>query len=336
MEEKKKFVWADNLRIAATVGVIAVHASASIPPLFGQISQSTWWTANILDCLARFCVPVFVMLSGALLLRSYSPPAEFFRKRFLRIVFPFLFWSLTYSLLQLAVKTGQLWQMSIPEYLSFFWGQLAGDSISYHFWYIYMIMGLYILIPFIGGFIRSASDNSLLGFTGLWFLLVFSMDILTGAFKVPDVLRYLGYLPLGYYLGKKDLKQNVRPASLMLTVMGLVITTVGTFWISEHDKEFNAALYGYASPNILIFSVGVFMLFRSFDWRPSNKAGSFINRYSYGIYLVHVLVLSQVKFPWLSSYPLIGIPLTVIICLAVSGLVVFLINKLPGGKYVSG
>jgi len=336
MEEKKKFVWADNLRVAATIGVITVHASASIPPLFGQIPQTTWWTGNILDCLARFCVPIFVMLSGALLLRSYSPPTEFFRKRFLRIVFPFLFWSLTYSLLQLAVKTNRLWQMSISEYLSFFWGQLAGDNISYHFWYIYMIMGLYVLIPIIGGFVRSASDSSLLGFTGTWFLLIFCIDVVDMGFKIPDVLRYLGYLPLGYYLGKKDLNKTSRFVSLMLTVLGLVVSTVGTFWLSNHSGEFNSVLYGYASPNILIFSVGVFMLFKSYNWRLSNGAGSFINRYSYGIYLVHVLVLSQVKFPWLSSYPLIGIPLTVIICLTVSGLVVFLINRLPGGKYVSG
>lgn len=336
MEQKKKFAWADNLRAAATVGVIAVHASASIPPLFGQIPQTTWWTGNILDCLARFCVPVFVMLSGALHLRSYSPPAEFFRKRFLRIVFPFLFWSLTYSLLQLSVKTGQLWQMSVTDYLGLFWQQLTSDSISYHFWYIYMVMGLYILIPFIGGFIRRASDGSLLCLTGLWCLCIFCMDVFAPDVKVPDLLRYFGYLPLGYYLGKKDFKANVRLLSIVLTGLGLLITTFGTFWLSANKGEFNATLYGYASPNILIFSVGVFMLFRSFDWKPFGPASSFINRFSYGIYLIHVLVLSQVKLTWLTSYPLIGIPLTVVICLAMSGLVIFLINKLPGGKYISG
>ncbi|WP_407430678.1 acyltransferase [Arcticibacter sp.] len=336
MEEKKKFVWADSLRVAATVAVITVHASASIPPLFGQVPQSIWWTANIIDCLARFCVPVFVMLSGALLLRNYSSTAVFFRKRFLRIVFPFLFWSLIYSLLQLSVKTSRLWHMSIAEYLSFFWKQLAEDTISYHFWYIYMIMGLYILIPFIGGLVRSASDHLLLGFTGIWFLLIFCIDFLGTDTEIYDVLRYLGYLPLGYYLGKKDLNKNTRLVSLLFIVLGLLITTIGTFWLSNQRGTFDAAFYGYTSPNILLFSVGVFMLFRCSGWRLSNQAGSFINQYSYGIYLVHVLVLSQVKLPWLNSYPLIGIPLTVIFCLAASGTVILLVNKLPGGKYVSG
>lgn len=335
MEEKKKYAWADNLRVAATLGVIAVHASASIPPLFGQIPLSIWWTGNILDSLARFCVPVFVMLSGALLLRSYSPPTGFFRKRFLRIVFPFLFWCLTYSLLQLAVKTGELWKMSSSEYLGLFWRQLVEDSISYHFWYVYMILGLYILVPFIGGFIRRASDGSLLWFAALWFSLIFYADAVDGDMKVPDVLRYFGYLPLGYYLGKKDLKQNDRLVSVILTLSGFAITSIGTYWLSEHTEKFNPLLYGYASPAILLFSVGVFMLFRSFE-RPLPDRLAFINRYSYGIYLVHVLVLSQIKLPWLISYPLIGIPLTVTICLLVSALVVFFINKLPGGKYISG
>lgn len=331
-----KFGWADKLRVAATIGVITVHASASIPPLFGQISPGTWWTAHIIDCMARFCVPVFVMLSGALLLRNPSRPAEFFRKRFLRIVFPFLFWSFTYSLLQLTLKTGRLWEMSASEYLSFFWGQLAGDRISYHFWYVYMIMGLYLLIPFIGGLIRSATDSSVLGFAGVWFLLIFWIDVTDQGFKIPDMLRYLGYLPLGYYLGKKDMNKAQRLVALVLTILGFMITTIGTFWLSNQSSKFNALLYGYANPSILLFSVGVFMLFKSLNWHPSDNAGSFINRYSYGIYLVHVLVLSQIKLPWLHEYPLIGIPLTVLICLKASGAVIFLVNKLPGGKYISG
>lgn len=336
MEEKKKFVWADDLRVAATIAVITVHASASIPPLFGQIPQASWWTGNIIDCLARFCVPVFVMLSGALLLRSYSPPFEFFRKRFLRIVFPFLFWSLTYSLLQLGLKTGRLWELSVSEYFAIFIRQLAGDNISYHFWYVYMILGLYVLVPFFGGIVRSASERSLLVFTVLWFLLIFCVDVFDVGFTVPDVIRYLGYLPLGYYLGKKDFQKNSKIFSLTLAAIGFMITTIGTFWLSDNSGKFNTALYGYASPNIMLFSVGVFLLFKRYNWRLSNGAGSLINKYSYGIYLVHVLVLSQVKFPWLSSYPLVGIPLTVLLCLVASTAVIFLVNKLPGGKYISG
>lgn len=333
---KEKFVWADRLRIAATIGVITVHASASIPPLFGHVSPGTWWSAHIIDCMARFCVPVFVMLSGALLLRNAGKPAEFFRKRFLRIVFPFIFWSLTYSLLQLTLKTGRLWEMSALEYLNFFLGQLSGDRISYHFWYVYMIMGLYLLIPFIGGLIRSAKDSSLLGFTAVWFLLIFWVDITDQDFKIPDMLRYLGYLPLGYYLGTMDINRIHRFVPLGLTVLGGMTTIIGTFWLSNQSSKFNTLLYGYANPSILLFSVGVFMLFKSLNGYPSGKAGLFINRYSYGIYLVHVLVLSQIKLPWLNEYPLIGIPLTVFICLIVSGAVIFLVNKLPGGKYVSG
>lgn len=336
MGQKKKLVWADNLRVASTIGVIAVHASAAIPPLFGQIPQSIWWTGNILDCVARFCVPVFLMLSGALLLNSYSPPAVFLRKRFSRILFPFIFWCLTYSLLQVALKTGELWQMSALEYLRLFWAQLLGDDISYHFWYVYMILGLYVVIPFIGGIIRRASHTKLLAFTGFWFLMVLCLDLFARNFKVPDVLRYFGYLPLGYFLANKDFRENTRLISITLITFGLAITTLGTFWLSARSGEFNASMYGYASPNILIYSIGVFMLFKSVDWAPLGPWRSLINKFSYGIYLVHVLVLSQVKLPWLSGYPLVGIPLTIILCLSVSGLLVFLINKLPGGKYISG
>lgn len=336
MRQQEKFIWADKLRVAATIGVITVHSSASIPPLFGHVSDSTWWTGHLIDCLARFCVPVFVMLSGALLLRTYNAPIEFYGRRFSRIVFPFLFWSLTYSLLQAAFKTKQLWQMSVPQYLSIFRDQLMSDSISYHFWYVYMIMGLYLVIPVAGIWIRKASGSLILGFTVLCFLTIACMDLLFADVKVPDVLRYIGYLPLGYYLGNLKAGRRMLRSGGLLAGSGFLVVVLGTFWISDQKGAFNPIFYGYASPGILAFSAGVFMLFRGIEWHASGGLAFFISRYSYGIYLVHVLVLSQIKFPWFLEYPLISIPLTVLLCLSASGLIVFCLNKLPGGKYISG
>jgi len=336
IKQQEKFIWADQLRTAAIVGVVTVHSAASIPPLFGQISGANWWTGHLIDCLARFCVPAFVMLSGALLLKTHSRPLDFYRRRFSRIVFPFLFWSLIYSLLQLAIKSGHLWQMSRSEYLSLFGKQLIQDSISYHFWYVYMILGLYLLIPVLGKWVRRMSGPALLGLSGLCFIGVFCADFFVEDLKVPDVLRYVGYLPLGYYLGNRQFKGNMQPLWLLLTLSGFLLTAVGTFWISSQHERFDASLYGYASPNILMYSVGVFMLFRNINWPIPSRVSAFISRYSYGIYLVHVLTLSQIKLKWFMQYPLLSIPLSVVLCMAVSGLIIFLLNRLPGGKYISG
>ena len=66
--------------------------------MYGRIPAQLWWIGHIYDTLGRFCVPVFVMLSGALLLHRESSLAQFFSRRFLRIILPFLFWSVVYAL----------------------------------------------------------------------------------------------------------------------------------------------------------------------------------------------------------------------------------------------
>lgn len=89
--------WIDNSRILAIFAVIVVHVGAKV---VGEntIGSEYWWYGNIFESLARWCVPVFVMISGALLLdpNKKEDLLTFYRKRLHRIFIPFLFWSVIY------------------------------------------------------------------------------------------------------------------------------------------------------------------------------------------------------------------------------------------------
>ncbi|GAB4461904.1 MAG: hypothetical protein Kow0070_20170 [Anaerolineales bacterium] len=89
-------VWLDYLRVFAILAVITGHVIADFYGLFGKVGAAEWWLSNVLGILARSAVPVFVMVSGALLLgKSYSIGA-FYKKRALRLIPPIIFWNLVY------------------------------------------------------------------------------------------------------------------------------------------------------------------------------------------------------------------------------------------------
>ena len=87
-------IWLDNARIAAILAVVILHSAVS-GVVDTDLGSGYWWAGNLYSAFSRWCVPVFVMISGALLL---SPARQeslgtFYRKRMSRVLWPFLFWS---------------------------------------------------------------------------------------------------------------------------------------------------------------------------------------------------------------------------------------------------
>jgi len=99
--------WIDNLRVLATISVIFLHVSASVTAKFGSISFITWTIGNIYNSSVRFCVPIFVMITGALLLPKDYEISDFLKKKFIRVVLPFVFWGIIYLLFLVYVKDSQ-------------------------------------------------------------------------------------------------------------------------------------------------------------------------------------------------------------------------------------
>jgi surface polysaccharide O-acyltransferase-like enzyme len=336
--------WISNLRVIATVSVIILHVAVPIVRNFSITSQ--WWIGNIYDGFVRYCVPVFVMITGALLLPQEVTLKAFLQKRFFRALIPFLFWSIIYILYGIIVELHKGSELSLFMVLKTITGQLLYGA-SYHLWYIYMIIGLYLFIPILTKWIRNSNEKEIIYFLSLWIISMFAGKI--SYFSKLDILyyfsQYIGYLVLGYYLSIKEFKlkiNTIRIISILLFFTGCLITVFGTYFLSVKQGYFAEFFYDYLTPNILVSTIGIFLFVKSLCTIRENKFSvivSFIDKYSYGIYLVHVLVLTFLYKIGMTAYfinPIIGIPLTALLCLGVSTLIILILSKLPLGKYISG
>src|ERR1700743_2355755 len=112
--------WISNLRLIALYAVIVLHCTAPVLR-FDKVPLADWWVADFYKGLVRFAVPVFVMITGALLLHKKYEIGNFLKKRLLRVVVPFLFWSLVY-----------IWYSWYNEDIAFDGGLLADLKIVLH------------------------------------------------------------------------------------------------------------------------------------------------------------------------------------------------------------
>ncbi len=155
MENNKRLLWIDCLRVLACFGVVWLHSGARMMDDFAGLSGFEWWVCNIYFNSVRCRIPLFLMISGAVILpKVYDSLGVYLRRRVLRLVWPFVFWTLMYIPLRIYLlhRSGTM-DMS---YAGFVFTSFR-DGISHYYWYIYMIIGLNLFFPILGGWIRRAS-----------------------------------------------------------------------------------------------------------------------------------------------------------------------------------
>ena len=204
--EGDNFLPVDLIRTVAIVLVILLHAStepyANVELMSPQGVQ-IWWASNIYDSIARVCIPLFVMLAGALLLqpsKADEPIRVFYKKRWARIGLPVIFWSILYFAWSFLVD-GKTFNVD-----SVIQGVLTGPY--YQFWFVYLLIGLYILTPILRVFMKHASNRILKYALLVWFIGTAVMPLLTllGSYYLNAnffvFTGWIGYFVLGAYLLK--------------------------------------------------------------------------------------------------------------------------------------
>ena len=340
--------WINSLRVLAMFMVVILHTASPLIMAYGKVPLNEWFWGDFYNALSRFGVPVFVMITGALLLHRDYELGDFLKRRLGRIIAPFLFWSLVYI--------AYSWYNEDITFTAGIWTntkivlhQLKYGSY-YHLWYVYMLIGLYFIIPIISKFVRNATETEIVYFLVLWFAVMMISQPYLARFNPQVDLHYfagyLGYLVLGHYLAFKQFpaKYN-RNWFGILFLLSLVLVTTGTYLTSVYDKGLSTLFYEPISPTIVLLSASIFMTARLtvVTWNSRlKKARDLAGSYTFGIYLSHALILTLLDDPdnylninYKLCTPVISIPLTAVICYGLSFLLVYLLSKLPLGKYVS-
>jgi surface polysaccharide O-acyltransferase-like enzyme len=210
-----------------------------------------------------------------------------------------------------------------------------------------MLIGLYLFVPIISKFVRNATRQEVLYFLIVWFIVMLLGQPYLSRFKPQIDVRYfegfVGYLVLGHYLAFKPLAKKRTGIWVFLFFACLAACTMGTYMLYQHYNGISTLLYEPLSPPILLMASCVFMLGRL--WVPKVPAffitmRDFAGKYNYGVYLSHAIILTLLNDLLDINYrifnPWVSIPCIALVCFVLSLLLVYLISKIPFGKYVSG
>ena len=292
-----RMAWADTCRLIAMLGVIIIHVSAPVFYSAKSISLSSFLTATALDSIARVAVPLFAMLSGALLLgRDTSGVLAGVMSRLVKVAVPLAFWSVIY------VFWVSYWEgrpLSITGALM----QSLKGPVMYHLWFVYMTMGVYIVLPILQPLSNALLESKrfALYFFGVWFLAnsikVYDHEPILNQLVLTDFLHWPGYFLLGFYLSRSAVLKVV-PAWCSLIFFGLASAT--TFFVSWHLNN-NAIVpvetaMEYFSPNVMIASIAAFLLVGKIELSPKvSKPVTFLSGLVFPVYFMHLLVIELIK-----------------------------------------
>jgi surface polysaccharide O-acyltransferase-like enzyme len=327
----------NTIRAFAIVLVIIFHAMNMFETLPTQNS-------------IPYCgVSLFIMLSGALLLnpsKFTEPIGIFFRKRLNRIVLPFLFWGFTYLVWRGFYFNETLSLDTICR--SFLGVGQGGDQYPYyHFWFLYMIIGLYLLTPILRTAIAYAGSKFIGFFICIWFIATTILPLL-GVFPpaIMDSLIFLiplfaGYFVLGAYFQTIHLNSKILYAFLIL----------GFLWIFAYG--WLAPIPGKTDPllniNTILGSCILFLLLSATTVSERSIAHlknhiphvygfiDTVGRYSFAIYFFHAIVLivfaQQVLFRFspniLTLNPVLGVTFLTLATLFICLPVIWALKKVP-------
>lgn len=339
--------WINNLRLIAMFAVVVLHTASPLLSNFTGTKVGDWLIADSYNAIVRFAVPVFVMITGALLLNREYELSDFLKKRLGRIILPFLFWSLVYVAYQwyieIIVFTNDPWK-NIKLVLH----QLKTGS-SYHLWYVYLLIGLYLFIPVLSKFVRNATEKELSYFLVIWFITILIGKPYLNRLETSVDLRYfsgyIGYLVLGYYLAYKQFQSNgvlLLPMAIVLFIACVVLITCGTYYLQLRDRELSTFFYEPIGPFVVLLSAGALLIakYSAIKLNPTfKKLIENAGKFTFGIYLSHALILNFLELMDINYKiftPILSIPLIAAACFLLSWLLIFIMSKLPVIKHIAG
>ena len=359
MAEKENIGWVDAMRVLACFLVVFSHSCDAFIAQFNN-DYGTFLQGCALGSLVRPCVPLFVMMTGVLLLPLKGTMGEFYSKRLKRIAIPLLFWSLAlpvvyYLYLNFFVSSNSpfidmssfTWQMTLRKMFTFIFN-FNYDTTP--LWYLYMLIGLYFIIPIFGTWLKCAARKEIKLFLYLWgaslflpyvkiiapflgYLGVFgNMGILGecdwnayGTFYY--VSGFVGYLVLAYYLVKYPLQWGWRKMAAVcipMFVVGYAVTFGGYVVMQEFFRGNYAYLeivWLFSGINVFMMTFPVFVVVQKINAASSPRLSA-VASMTFGIYLCHFVII-QMGYDFYEAIMPAGVPAVVkILCNAVTVFVV--------------
>ena len=367
-------VWLDVLRLIAILLVIAVHCTDpfNASPESRADPEFNFW-GSVYGSALRACVPLFVMMTGFLLLPVKQTMPAFYRKRIPRVFFPFLIWSVLFDLapwfIQAVGGSAELvtrffpWEPNPSASLGDALQTIAMIPLTFTvyatpMWYIYALIGLYLYLPIFSAWVERASRREKRFFLLLWFVSLFIPYLTefvsryhfgTCSWNAFGTFYYFagfnGYLLLGHYLGKGNDWSVGKTLSVAvpLFLVGYFVTLVGFRHMTSDpnvSEEGMELFFTYCSPNVAQMAIAVFLLVQKVNVTSLSirRALANLTRCGFGLYCVHYFFVgpSYMFAQWLGTPVPLLVPVSMLFTFVCAWAFAFGISKLPGAKYIIG
>ena len=337
----------DLIRAVAMVGVILLHAAGqwliTSPEMsrLNSLETTSWVIADIYQTLGVLAVPLFLMLTGALLLtpeKHNESLSVFFKKRWARIGLPFFFWAAVYF----------VWDFGVQK-LPFSFGVILQGLLNgpyTQFWYIYVLIGLYLLVPLLRAFLANRDLTLMKYFLLLWvigvailpfFSLLSPYRLNSNVFAIGG---YVGYFVLGTYLFTVKLCRSV---IWFFLILGIALSAFGTYLLASTGGWDNMYFFAeYISPTVILASVMMFLLLLTA--KPPERKTSFSNNRliktisanTLPIFFLHIMIIESLEYGYFgfalnrnTLNPIIEVPLITVITLFTTLGIILLLKKVP-------
>lgn len=348
----------DYLRVFAAFGVILIHVSTANFGAF-YFDKNIWRVFSLYDSIVRWAPPIFVMISGALFLGREIDIKKLYSKYILRVFIAFLVWNFIYYLM----ASTSPWQQIL-----FLFGENKAEAWAsllrthYHMWFIQMIIGVYMCIPIL----KKIADNEKIGkyfiLIGIIFtsLIPFLYNLVSdfgseglktlvnsirwnqeqGLFSFP--LGYMYYFILGYYLANKEIEKKIRMIIYLLGIGGFIVTALLSKAVSFKYDDILLTYYDSLSIQVFFMALAVFVFFKYLPLKNGKfyKIVLLASKASFGVYLVHALVIEQLNIrlsvntlsilaPATPIKVIFSTPILTLLVFVISMLVSVLLSKIP-------
>lgn len=326
----------DFIRAFAILLVVCIHSQGMLRDavITEDNPYGTLHWCNALWHIIYVGVPLFVMLSGALLLGKQEPIKYFFKRRFSRILIPFLIWSVVIGFMLFYKE-----HHSLSGSIGWIVRSTFTKGVIGIYWYVYLIAGLYLITPLLRHIIASGGVQAAKYMAGFIFSIVIVGELfpsvsLASRFGCEN-LQYIGFFVLGFVIVNinVDLGQKHRGLILFIGLIALYAAGIcGVLFLNNSNA---------IKPVRMAEAVVVFFLLSKIDYKNQAKMPlksrvlgrawggvKLLSEISYGMYLTHFVIISLLlSVPSIKNMSLVVEPLILALGAFVLDAIMMLILK---------
>lgn len=326
----------DFLRICASFLVVMLHVSGSYWSCI-DIYSNEFVILTIFNGVSRCAVPLFIMLSGRLLLNPAKQESlKNTVRRCVKLLVTFGIWSAFYACQSIVyqIMTGKNVDKQMLDILQqrFFRGH-------YHMWYLIMLIGLYLIIPICRQIVINQKATEYFLILCLAFHVIapcLGLEEVTGRVYFPFT-SYMGYFIAGYYLGTLKTSKRCRGALYASGMGGVIYIIVMTLVNCRKSGVCTEAFFYVENIGVILYSVAVFVLFSNMTVSGKNSRYSRLAGYTLFIYLFHPFVIEKLNLLGINvimASSIVTVPAFSICIWIVSACAAGLINKILWGLWL--